>query len=295
MHARGWKVAGAVHTSEYGETPLSWIFRLEDRAHRAFPRGCTLEQSESLVTMHTHLDALAALETSDPAAAARAARVPADQWSHLRALVELDAAAADLRDAVKIESLHIWPVYRALRRRLQDARFVTHDDLLTVSGKLGAGILATNDPITLVAAWTSNALPRAPLAHFVAALTPFLASWRAGRMTSEDGALLRTYGALCTLQHEIWGGDEADFKLGAWMLEPMRLWMEGASIGRITQETDVSAGHACKEIQRTGELLRQMTEAAEYAGDTTLAQLCGRARQALTRGLPFVQSLHLRK
>ena len=139
-----------------------------------------------------------------------------------------------------------------------------------------------------------DALPRAPLAHFVAALTPFLACWRAGG-AAEGDPLGHTYGALCALQHKIWGGDEADFKLGAWMLEPMRLWMEGASIGRITRETGVAAGHACKEIQRTGELLRQMTEAAARAGDAALARLCQAAREALTRGLPFVQSLHLRR
>ena len=132
------------------------------------------------------------------------------------------------------------------------------------------------------------------LLHEVAA-RPLLRVGALGGPAAEGDPLGHTYGALCALQHQIWGGDEADFKLGAWMLEPMRLWMEGASIGHITRETGVAAGHACKEIQRTGELLRQMTEAAAHAGDAALARLCQAAREALTRGLPFVQSLHLRR
>ena len=221
--------------------------------------------------------------------------MPPAQRPLLRALAELDQAKDDLRNAVKIESLYIWPVYCALRRRLRNARFVDKDDLLSVSGKLGAGILATNDPITLVTAWTSNVLPRAPVSHFVALLTPFLAAWRAGGSDIDDGTLRHAYGALCALQHTLWEGDESDFKLGSWMVEPMRMWMEGASIGRITRETSVSVGHACKEIQRMGELLRQLTDAAEHAGDQALGLLCEHARKVLMRGLPFVQSLHLRR
>ena len=121
-----------------------------------------------------------------------------------------------------------------------------------------------------------------------------MAPWRPGQESTSSPTLQQTYALLCQIQHDVWKGDEVDFKVGSWMLEPMRLWMEGASVHALTEETDISVGHACKAIQRMAELLRQMEASAAFAGDQKLGALCATAREKLVRGLPFVPSLYLR-
>ena len=177
-----------------------------------------------------------------------------------------------------------------MERRLQQHGFVEPDLRLTLRGKLAAGIVAANDPLTLIQAWTAGLLPRTPLAEFVAGLTPFLAQ----RKTQQEGTEDPLYVKLAALQHQIWQGEETEMRLGSWMLGPMRQWMAGDSILAITLESEVAAGHLCKELQRMQELLRQLADAAEQAGDCELQQICPQASAALTRGLPFVPSLFLR-
>ena len=58
--------------------------------------------------------------------------------------------------------------------------------------------------------------------------------------------------------------------------------------------TGVPVGHFCKEVLRLAELLRQVEAAAQVAGDAALGDLGRECAVSITRGLPFVPSLHLR-
>ena len=85
-------------------------------------------------------------------------------------------------------------------------------------------------------------------------------------------------------------------KLGSWMIQPLLLWLgpAQASVAHIVEHTDVAAGHFCKELLRVDELLRQMRDAADIAGDPALAAMSDAGRDALVRGLPFTPSFFLR-
>lgn len=269
-----------IATQEFGVIDRSWIFRNESAP--AKKSSTTVEAAEAQRQLHAALDALVAEGDVH--------RPTPEQRADLERLERWVDGAERLRHMAAVEQLWIWPTYLALERRLTQQGFLASDLQLTLKGKLAAGIVAANDALTLIQAWTSGLLPREPLADFVAGLTPFLAQ----RKTQQEGTDDPLYVKLAALQHQIWEGDEADMRLGSWMLGPMRQWMGGASVLAITLESDVAAGHLCKELQRTQELLRQLAEAAMYAGDCELQQLCPQASAALTRGLPFVPSLFLR-
>lgn len=278
---------GTLVTHEYGETPRNWVFAEEPPVTR---KTRTLVEADAQRRLHACL--------ADLTDVARALAPSEAQWEQLQRLARLDHGRHEVAQLARIEHLWIWPSYQRLLERLRAHQFVTDDDdVLTHPGRLAAGLVAVADPLTLVMAWTSGILPRDDPVTFVTALTPFLAQWRARQPTwttsgdDDDGDGAR-YVRLCALQHTIWEGEEA--KLGSWMLAPMRQWMQGTSVHAIVTHSDVAVGHVCKEIQRTHELLRQLDDAARAAGDDDLAHTCAAAQERLARGLPFVQSLHLR-
>ena len=274
---------GCIETQEFGAVARSWIFRNESAP--AKQGSATIEDAEAQRRLHAALDALVADGES------RAVHRPSpEQQVALETLERWTAGAEQLRHMAAVEQLWIWPTYVRMEARLRQHGFLEADLQLTLRGKLAASIVAVNDPLTLVQAWTAGLLPRESLAAFVAGLTPFLAQRKAQQRGAEDPLFAK----LTALQHQIWQGDETELLLGSWMLAPMRQWMGGASVVELTLTFGLAAGHLCKEVQRTQELLRQLAEAAVRAGDADLARLCARASDVLLRGLPFVPSLFLR-
>ena len=136
--------------------------------------------------------------------------------------LQLEGWARALRAQLKPQALWLWPEYRKMVDKMVAHGFVAADsETPTLKGKMAACLVAPEDPLVLVEAWTANLLPRGDVPTFVALLSAFLAQAR--RNQEHDPAWSGVFGKLQRLRQTFWGC--ADMKLGSWMIQPLLLWL----------------------------------------------------------------------
>jgi len=213
-------------------------------------------------------------------------------------LMSVTATSKELRDAGEVILLHkeidkalfsttvnANPYYddlQMLLAKLEEKGFL-NDGIISPMGRMVPSLVGCDDPLSLVVAWTSNAIPRDSEALFAAGLSCFLMNKRNNQPADSRGI----YDSLCKIQESVSG----EVELGTSMMEPMHMWIEGKhSVAGIVQLCDSNPGHICKTVLRLSQLLEQLRDAGSKVGDVELSEMCDKTLERCVRGLPFVKS-----
>ena len=178
------------------------------------------------------------------------------------------------------------PYYHDLQtlvKQLTETGFLDAEGMITSMGRMVPSLVGCDDPLSLVVAWTNNLIPRDSEPMFAAGLSCFLQN----RRNNQPDDTRNIYRPLCEIQERVTG---ADAELGSSMLEPMHMWIEGATVTQIVKACDSNPGHVCKTALRLSQLLEQLRDAGAKVGDADLSDICERTLSRCVRGLPFVPS-----
>jgi superfamily II RNA helicase len=213
-------------------------------------------------------------------------------------LMSVTATNKELRDASEVVLLHkeidkalfsmslnANPYYDDLQTLLTtlEQKGFLKDGIITPMGRMVPSLVGCDDPLSLVAAWTSNAIPRDSEALFAAGLSCFLMNKRNNQPADSRGI----YDPLCKIQEGVSG----EVELGTSMMEPMHMWIEQKhSVADIVKLCDSNPGHITKTVLRLSQLLEQLRDAGSKVGDVALSDLCNKTLERCVRGLPFVKS-----
>ena len=214
----------------------------------------------------------------DPACASATAK----QLMEASEAVLLEEEMEKARFMMTAEANPYYDDLQQLLAKLERKGFL-QDGLLTPLGRMVPSIVGCDDALSLIVAWTENAIPRDSLSSFVAALSCFLQNKRNNQPADSRGI----YERLCEVQESVTG---LDAEVGTSMMEPMALWLEGRCVADIVRLCDSNPGHISKTVLRLSQLLEQLKDAGEKVGDVQLAGLCDESLGMIVRGLPFVKS-----
>ena len=129
---------------------------------------------------------------------------------------------------------------QALLQKLESKGFLS-DGILTSLGKMVPSLVGCEDPLSLVVAWTSNAIPRDSESSFAAGLSCFLMNKRNNQPADSRGI----YDPLCKIQESVSG----EVEIGTAMVEPMHMWIKGNhSVADIVRLCDSNPGHISKTV-----------------------------------------------
>lgn len=199
-------------------------------------------------------------------------------------IVELNRCMSVLKERISPETTVLYEEYQKQLQILKQNGYVNQDEIPTVKGKMAAGVLSPDDPLTLIEFITQNNFEHSEL---IPLLTCFLRQKKYSDPPGSDA-----YQNIVNIQKNIW--TRKNETLGTTMMEPMKLWMSGHSVSYIVNHCDISAGHFCKEALRMKELLSQLKETCAKVGNTELETICEEQNSRLQRGLPFLQSSFLK-
>ena len=205
-------------------------------------------------------------------------------YNHARDIMELERCMSVLKDKISPETSTLYEEYQKQLDVLKANDFVTKNEVPTLKGKMAAGVLSTDDPLTLIEFITQNSFEHSEL---IPLLTCFLRQKK-----NNDPPGPSSYRKIVTIQKNMW--KLKNETLGTTMIEPMRLWMSGHSVSHIVENCDISVGHFCKEALRMKELLSQLSDTCAKVGNVELEQICRTQNEKLQRGLPFLQSSFLK-
>ena len=254
---------------------VSWVFRVRG----AGIQGCDMRVVDDVRALDAAVDACLSRRADD---------VSQETLAAARQICDHRDEVRRLRQDLSPENLPMWAEYQRLIGSMRRFQFVDADNLPTRKGRMAATLLAPDDPLAVVECWYNGRIPKDP-ERFLATLSCFLCQRRHNQPTK--GLLIHQFRELQETQETIHPSQPST--LGTLMIAPCVLWMRGRYVSDIVRETEISAGHFCKEILRLVELVRQLSAAADVVGDPELANICARVTKNMTRGLPFLESMKL--
>ena len=187
---------------------------------------------------------------------------------------------AQLKSNLSPETSGLWDEYKRQLAVLQKHGFIDSEEIPTIKGKMAAGVLCTEDPLTLVEFITQAEYSEEEL---IPILTCFLR-----KKKNDDPSGSKIFQNIVRIQKNIW--TLKNHSLGTTMIHPMQMWMNGHSVTDIVNSCDISVGHFCKEALRMKELLSQLVDVCHIIGNTRLEELFMKQNKKLQRGLPFLPS-----
>ena len=258
-----------IHT-EHGKVNMSWVLYIE---------GATFKKMDFQM-----FEVYSRVKENIVKLCSREFECSQEDYATAREIFELKRCMAVLKDKISPEASTLYDEYQKQLIILKKFEFISQNEIPTMKGKMAAGVLSPDDPLTLVEFLTKNEFNHQEL---VPLLTCFLR-----RKRNNDPPGNETYRNIVKLQKGIW--KRKNETLGTTMIEPMKLWMSGHSVSYIVEQCDISAGHFCKEALRMKELLSQITNVCEKIGNVELECLCKHQNEKMQRGLPFLQSSFLK-
>jgi len=261
----------AVHPNaldtDIGQIQKSWVLYIENTKFKKMD----LSTFEVYKNVQRNIQALA--ETDIGA-------YSEEEYATASSILDIRRFTAQLKSDLSPETSGLWDEYQRQLTILKKHGFLDSKEMPTLKGKMAAGVLSTEDPLTLVEFITQAEYSTAEL---VPLLTCFLRKKRKQDPPGPD-----TYKVMVRLQKAIW--TVKNETLGTTMIHPMTMWMKGHSVADIVDSCDISVGHFCKEALRMKEMLRQLMDVCKTIGNVELEQLFREQNAIMERGLPFLPS-----
>lgn len=264
------KVDGNVLQTDHGEVKTSWVFCIEGAKFKKmkFDVFNVYKSVQADISKLRDME----LEYTD------------EEFNQAKEVCHIKWQMQELKRQVSPEATYLWDDYQKQIEILKKNGFVSKAETLLTKGKMAAGVLSPDDPLTMIEFLTQNDYDENDI---IPLLTCFLRQKKNNEpMGSAD------FTKIVKLQKNIW--TLKNETLGSSMMKPMRMWMNGHSVLDIVENTDISAGHFCKEALRMKELLTQVADACAKVGNFELEKLMTEKNQKLQRGLPFLQSSFLK-
>ena len=264
------KIDGDVLHTDHGEIKLSWIFYIENVKFKKM----NFDVFNKYKKVQKDIAKLRSMELT----------YSEDEYKQAQNIAKIQWYVEELKRQVSPEASTLWDEYQKQLKVLKEYHFISDNEIPSIKGKMAAGVLSPDDPLTLIEFLTKNEFKQEDL---VPLLTCFL---RKKRNNEPQGN--NDYNKIVELQKEIW--KLKNETLGTTMMEPMRMWMNGHSVSYIVQNSDISVGHFCKEALRMKELLSQVSETCAKIGNYELENIFVKNNEKLQRGLPFLESSFLK-
>ena len=258
-----------LHTS-FGPVQMSWVLYVENASFKKMD----FQTFEVYTRLKKTISTLTTMELGE---------YSQDEYDETKSLMRMKYDMNMLKNELSPETSNLWGEYQKQLGILKTHAFINTNEIPTLKGKMAAGILCPDDPLTLIEFLTTNEYDPDDI---VPLLTCFLR-----KKKHSDTCSNKTYQHMVKLQKQIW--TLKNETLGTTMIVPMRLWMSGKSVAHIVQQCDISVGHFCKEALRMKEMLTQITDACHKIGNFELENMVAEQNVKLQRGLPFLQSSFL--
>jgi len=264
------KVSGDILETDHGTVKKSWVFYIENSKFKKIDFKIfeiykkLRENIQNLITN--------TLEYTE------------EQYKKASELIKFKSYLKSIKNGISPETSFLWEEYQTHLDILKNNNFITENETPTLKGKMAAGVLSTEDPLTLIEILTRNEYSEEDV---IPTLTSFLRKKR-----HNEPAGNKLYQKAVNIQKDIW--KLKNETLGTSMIYPMQLWFAGHPVSYIVQNCDISVGHFCKEALRMKELISQLINTSNLVGNTELETLFQKKNEQLQRGLPFIQSTFLK-
>ncbi|EFJ42378.1 hypothetical protein VOLCADRAFT_107315 [Volvox carteri f. nagariensis] len=227
-----------------------------------------------------------------------------------------EAVAAARREAKAATSLILKDELKARQRVLRRLTYVDEDGVVTVKGRLAAG-LSCGDELVLCELVFAGAFNAMSLEALAAACSCFVFQEKGGE---GGGPKLRDelVGALAAVKDAArrvakveldckmaldcgpHGGSASTTSLDDYvakfrpdLMEPVAAWVRGVKFAELVKMTTVFEGSLVRAIRRLEELLRQLAEALKGIGELALSERFEQTRERIKRDIIFAASLYL--
>mmetsp|Transcript_5957 Transcript_5957/g.15823 ORF Transcript_5957/g.15823 Transcript_5957/m.15823 type:complete len:1086 (-) Transcript_5957:281-3538(-) len=216
-----------------------------------------------------------------------------------------EAMQASKREAKAAAGLILREELRARQRVLRRLGYVTSEGVVTLKGRVAAGI-ATGDELVLCEMIFGGAFNPMTIEQITATCSCFV--WRekseAGPKLPEDlvpclaavrdaAKRVTKVAAECKMPDMSSDYEEYVASFRPDIMEPVTAWVRGARFAELSKMTEIFEGSLVRAVRRLEELLRQLKEALEGVGETLLAARFEEASNRMRRDIIFAASLYL--